>query len=50
MLLVNTHLQARPDHLLPGDVVATSVAHLIEVPCSVGALADAMLVTPQQLR
>jgi hypothetical protein len=50
VLLMNTHLQARPDLLLPGDVVATGVAHQIELSCSITTLADAMLVTPQRLR
>ncbi len=50
MLLVNTHLQARPNHIVPGDIVATALIHRVELSCSVSVLADAMLVTPQQLR
>jgi hypothetical protein len=50
MLLLNTHMQGRPDLLLPGDIVATAVAHKVEVSCTISALAESMLVTPQQLR
>ena len=50
MLLINTHLQARPNLLHPGDIVATAVAHQIEFSCSIRALADALLLTPQRLR
>jgi hypothetical protein len=50
MLLVNTHLQARPNHIVPGDVVATALIHRVDLSCSVSVLADAMLVTLQQLR
>ena len=50
MLLLNTHMQGRPDLLLPGDIVATAVAHKVAVSCTISALAQSMLVTPQQLR
>jgi hypothetical protein len=50
MLLLNTHMQGRPNHLLPGDIIATAVVHRVEVSCTISALAEAMLVTPQQLR
>jgi hypothetical protein len=50
MLLLNTHLQARPDHLVPGDIVATAVAHHVALAVPLSALADALLITPHQLR
>ena len=50
ILLLNTHLQATPHHLVPGDIVATTLIHRVGLPCPISVLADAMLLTPQQLR